>query len=197
MQTQLDLAIVIVNYNVEALLRRCLQSVQANAGNFSYKTIVVDNNSNDNSVAMVKQEFPDVAIIANKDNRGYPAANNQGMDALGVKSDNPPRYILLLNPDTELPATALADSLSYMDTHAQVGVMGPKLTLPNGQLDLACRRSFPSPTISVYRMLGLSRLFPRSPRFGRYNMTYLDDNQLTEVDSVVGAFMTLGTKMWY
>ena len=100
-----------------------------------------------------------------------------------------PRYALLLNPDTALPPQALADMLAYMDTRPACGVAGPRLVLPNGQLDLACRRSFPSPEISFYRMIGLSRLFPRSPRFGRYNLTYLSPEVETEVDSVVGAFM--------
>jgi hypothetical protein len=100
-----------------------------------------------------------------------------------------PRYALLLNPDTVLPETALADMLAYMDARPLCGVSGPRLVLPNGQLDLACRRSFPTPEVSFYRMVGLSRLFPASPRFGRYNLTYLSPDVETEVDSVVGAFM--------
>lgn len=99
------------------------------------------------------------------------------------------RYALLLNPDTVLPPNALAEMLAYMEAHPRCGVAGPKLVLPNGALDLACRRSFPSPEISFYRMTGLSRLFPHSRRFGRYNLTYLSPDVETEVDSVVGAFM--------
>jgi GT2 family glycosyltransferase len=176
-----------------ALLRRCLQTVFATTGDISYKVVVVDNNSPDDSVAMVEAEFPQVVVIANKDNAGYPVANNQGMVAVGVESDSPPRYVLLLNPDTEMPASTLQKSIAYMDNNPTVGVMGPKLTLPDGNLDMACRRAFPSPEVSVYRMLGLSRLFPKSPRFGQYNMTFLDENQLAEVDSVVGAFMLVRT----
>jgi GT2 family glycosyltransferase len=100
-----------------------------------------------------------------------------------------PRYALLLNPDTVLPETALADMLAYMGAHPRCGAAGPKLVLPNGQLDLACRRSFPTPEVSFYRMIGLSKLFPRSRLFGRYNLTYLDPDVEAEVDSVVGAFM--------
>jgi N-acetylglucosaminyl-diphospho-decaprenol L-rhamnosyltransferase len=97
--------------------------------------------------------------------------------------------VLLLNPDTVLPPTALVDMLAFMAAHPEAGIAGPKLVLPDGRLDLACRRSFPTPEVSFYRMVGLSRLFPRSRRFGRYNMTFLDENQVAEVDSVVGAFM--------
>lgn len=99
-----------------------------------------------------------------------------------------PRYALLLNPDTSLPENALSDMLAYMDAHPGCGAAGPKLVLPDGRLDLACRRSLGFDAF-VYRLLGLSRLFPRSRRFGRYNLTYLDPDVETAVGSVVGAFM--------
>jgi GT2 family glycosyltransferase len=142
---------------------------------------------------MVYHEFPQVRVIDNVDNLGYPAANNQGLEAFGLGTDAPvdqwPRYALLLNPDTVLPPGALAEMLAFMDAHPEAGAAGPRLVLADGSLDWACRRSFPSPEVSAYRLTGLSRLFPRSPRFGRYNMTYLDPNETTEVDAVVGAFM--------
>ena len=185
----LDLAIVIVNYNVADLLRRCLTTVFASEGSFTYRVCVVDNCSADDSVAMVRTEFPQVELIANEVNVGYPAANNQGLRALGVEGDAPPRYALLLNPDTEVPPYAFSRLLAYMDASPEVGVVGPRLVKPDGSLDLACRRGFDSMSALVYRMVGLSRLFPRSHRFARYNMTYLDEHQLAEVDSVVGAFM--------
>lgn len=185
----LDLAIVIVNYNVASLLRRCLHSVFAAEGDFRFAVCVVDNNSADGSAAMVRDEFPQVNVIANEENVGYPAANNQGLRALGVCGERPPRYALLLNPDTEVPPRAFARLLAYMDANGDVGVVGPKLVLPDGSLDLACRRGFDSMSALVYRMVGLSRLFPQSPRFARYNMTFLDEDELAEVDSVVGAFM--------
>ncbi len=100
-----------------------------------------------------------------------------------------PTFALLLNPDTELPPDALARMLDFMAEHPDAGIAGPKLVLLDGSLDLACRRSFPTPEVAFYRLVGLSRLFPRSRRFGRYNLTYLDPDQAAEVDSVVGAFM--------
>ncbi len=186
-----DLAIVIVNYNVAPLLRRCLQSVLNSREDCTFDVCVVDNDSRDGSVAMVREEFPGVKLIANQVNVGYPAANNQGLRALGVEAggDEGPRYAVLLNPDTEVPPNAFVDLVRYMDAQPDVGVVGPKLVLPDGSLDLACRRGFDSMSALVYRMLGLSRLFPRSPRFARYNMTFLDEDELAEVDSVVGAFM--------
>lgn len=189
----LDLAIVIVNYNVEALLRRCLETVFDCVCDYSFEVCVVDNNSADNSVQMVKDEFPKAKLIVNSENPGYSTANNQGLRLLGVGSDEPPRYCLLLNPDTELMPTTLRDAIRYLDERPQVGVLGPKLLLPTGELDLACRRSFPTPEVSLYRMLGLSKIWPESERFGRYNLTYLSDDLLTEVDAVVGAFMLVRT----
>ncbi len=196
----LDLAIVVVNYQVRDLLRRCLASVYASqgmsphsddAGGQRFHVCVVDNASTDGSVAMVEQEFPQVHLIANTDNVGYPAGNNQGLGAFGdwLTGESPARYALLLNPDTELGPRSLADMIGFMDQYPQAGAAGAKLILPDGRLDPACRRSFPTPEVIFYRVVQLGRLFPRSPRFGRYNMTYLDPDELIEVDSVVGAFM--------
>jgi len=194
-----DLAIVILNYNTRDLLRACLRTVYASQGDFSYDVCVVDNASSDGSAQMVRDEFPQATLIASPTNGGYPYGNNLGLRQFGW-SDQPgagdaaaraatPRYALLLNPDTELPPAALAAMLAFMDNKPQCGAAGPKLLRLDGSLDLACRRSFPTPQVSLYRMVGLSKLFPRSPRFGRYNMTYLDPNQTTQVDSVVGAYM--------
>lgn len=190
-----DLGIVIVNWNTRAYLRRCLETVFASAGSFSYRVVVVDNGSTDGSVELVQDQFPEALLLSGHGNVGYPAGNNIGLRALGYtdpgEADSPdaPRYALLLNPDTELPQDALSQMLEFMDDHPDIGVAGPKLILPDGSLDLACRRSFPSPDVAIWRMIGFSRLFPKHPVFARYNLTYLDEDQTTEVDSVVGAFM--------
>ncbi len=186
----LDLGIVIVNYNTSALLRACLQSIRDSEHSYTVKTCVVDNASADDSVAMVRQEFPEVEIIANAENAGFARANNLGLRYFGFGGGTDvPRYALLLNPDTELSPDALATMIAFMDNTPAAGAAGPKLLLPDGSLDLACRRSFPTPEISFFRMVGLSKFFPKSKRFGRYNLTFLDENELAEVDSVVGAFM--------
>lgn len=199
----LELGIVILNWNTRDLLRDCLRSVLAAQGNLAVRVCVVDNASSDGSAKMVKDEFPQITLVASDRNDGYAAGNNLGLRALGFAAVPPPsqrergmrgegdtpRYALLLNPDTVVPEGALAAMVAYMDAHPQCGVMGPKLVLPNGELDLACRRSFPTPEVSFYRLTGLSKLFPKSRLFGRYNMTYLDPDLETEVDSVVGACM--------
>jgi GT2 family glycosyltransferase len=197
MCAQLDLLIVIVNYNTRDLLRDCLASVYDSRGDFSCRVCVVDNGSNDDSAAMVRQEFPQAQLIEVPVNRGYAHANNLGLTAFGFQnaplarppSSLVPRYALLLNADTLLPPSALQDMLDFMEAHPEAGAAGPRLVREDGSLDLACRRSFPTPSAFLYRSMGLSKLFPQSPRFGRYNLTYLDPDELTEVDSVVGAFM--------
>jgi GT2 family glycosyltransferase len=181
----MDLSIVIVNYNTCGLLRDCVRSVYASEGQLDYEVIVVDNYSPDNSVQMVQQEFPLAKLIASPINGGYAYANNLGLQQ--GRGD----YLLLLNPDTVLPPTALRDMLRFMIEHPQAGVAGPKLVLANGSLDLACRRSFPTLDVAFFRLVGLSKRYPQSPRFNRYNMGYLDPDELTEVDSVVGAFMLI------
>jgi GT2 family glycosyltransferase len=214
----LDLAVVIVNYNVCDLLRDCLKSVYAST-DVAFEVCVVDNASLDDSADMVAREFPQAHLIRNTDNLGYAAANNLGLKWFGfrnIESRNRnaesriggqrsavsgqlpvvslqpselPRYALLLNPDTVVPPNAFTQMIKLMDEHPEFGVAGPKLVRLDGTLDLACRRSFPSVGVSFWRLTKLSKIFPRSQRFGRYNMTYLDPDQPAEIDSVVGAFM--------
>jgi GT2 family glycosyltransferase len=193
----LDLGIIIVNYNVRDLLRDCLHSVYDSRGDLTFEVCVVDNGSHDGSADMVAEEFPQVRLIR-AENKGYAVGNNLGLrqfgfkDEGGVEAGSPaPRCVLLLNADTVLPPSALADMLNFIDDRPQVGVAGPRLVRADGSLDRACRRSFPTPEVAFYRIFGLSRLFPRSQRFGRYNLTYLPPDVTTEVDSVVGAFMLI------
>jgi GT2 family glycosyltransferase len=197
----LDLGIVIVNYNVRDLLRECLQSVFESRGGIQLQVCVVDNGSHDGSGDMVEEEFPHVRLVR-AENLGYAHGNNLGLKEFGFGSPAEvqgerlatPRYALLLNPDTLLPPSALADMLAFMDKHPQAGVVGPRLVREDGTLDKACRRSFPTPEVAAYQLSGLGRLFPRSERFGRYNLSYLPPDLVTEVDSVVGAFMLLRGK---
>jgi N-acetylglucosaminyl-diphospho-decaprenol L-rhamnosyltransferase len=198
----LDLGIVIVNYNVRDLLGDCLTSVYDSRGDFTFEVCVVDNGSSDGSAEMVAHDFPQVHLIR-AENRGYAAGNNLGLRTFGFGElasweieklgDQSPisRYALLLNPDTVLPPSALGDMLAFMEAHPQAGVAGPRLVREDGSLDKACRRSFPTPEVAFYRLSGLSQFFPRSRRFGRYNVTFLPPDVTSEVDSVVGAFMLI------
>lgn len=184
----LDLAIVILNFNTRDLLLDCLASLQMQGG-LDFTVCVVDNASTDGSADAVTAQFPDVQLIRNPQNNGYAAGNNLGLRAFGFPDAAQTRYVMLLNPDTVVPPGALAGMVAFADANPDVGVVGPKLLLMDGTLDMACRRSFPTPEVSFYRLTGLSKLFPRSRRFGRYNMTYLGIDEQTEVDSVVGACM--------
>jgi len=186
-----DLAIVILNWNTLDLLRDCLTSVYANRG-LTFQVCVVDNASGDGSPEMVEREFPQTHLIRNAINSGFAHGNNLGLWSFGlgeITSAALPRYALLLNSDTVTPPDALAQMVAFLDTHLEAGVAGPKLVRLDGSLDLACRRSFPTPEASFYHFSGLAKLFPHSPRFGRYDLTYLDPDQWAEVDSVNGAFM--------
>jgi N-acetylglucosaminyl-diphospho-decaprenol L-rhamnosyltransferase len=179
----LDLSIIVVSWNTRDLLRDCLASVYDSEGDFSFKTVVVDNCSSDGTCALVRDEFPQVELVESEINGGYAYANNLGLRRFQA------RYYLLLNADTVLPPHALEGMVSFMDTHPDAGIAGPKLVRADGSLDLACRRSFPTPENSVYKLFGLSKLLPKNRRFGQYNLTYLDPDEVSEVDSVVGAFM--------
>ncbi len=194
-QAMHDLAIVIVNYNTRQVLADCLRSLQASEGVGACLVIVVDNASSDGSAEMLAETFPWVQLIACERNGGYAWGNNIGLRAAGFGQDTRlealPRYALLLNPDTILPPDALSTLIAFMDTHPDIGAVGPKLVRQDGSLDKACRRSFPTPAVSFYQFTGLSKLFPASRRFGRYNLTYLDPDVQADVDSVVGAFMLM------
>lgn len=189
-----DIGIVIVNWNTCDCLKRCLETVFASEGDLTYRAVVVDNASQDGSAEMIRSAFPQAELIVNRANIGYPRANNIGLQHLGYHAagqieENAPRYALLLNPDTELPPHALYEMMRFMDSRPDVGAAGPKLVLMDGSLDKACRRSFPTPAVSFYHYSGLAKRFPQSPRFGRYNMTFADEDEALEVDSVVGAYM--------
>lgn len=194
----LDLVIVILNYNTCDLLRACLGSVFASDTALRYAVCVVDNASTDDSVAMVTNEFPQVHLIANRVNSGFSAGNNLGLRAFGfgcgadgVCEDETPRFALLLNPDTLVPPTSLEAMVRFMEARPSVGVAGPRVRRVDGSLDRACRRSFPTPQVSFYRMTGLSKLFPNDRRINAYNLAYYAEDDVHPVDSVVGAFMLL------
>jgi GT2 family glycosyltransferase len=144
---------------------------------------VVDNASSDGSADMVAAQFPWVTLVRSPRNGGFAYGNNQALRQCRGNA------ILLLNPDAVIPPQGIRHLLERLDAHPEAGVVGPRLLRPNGSMHLACRRSFPTPAVAFYRLSGLSRLFPRSPRFGRYNLTFLDPNLAVEVDSVCGACM--------
>jgi len=184
-----SLSIVIVNYNTEALLRSCLESVYAGADGTTTDIWVVDNHSCDNSVSMLRSSFPFVNVIANSENVGFSRANNAAISQ--GRSD----YILLLNPDTLVIDDAIERMVTFLDEHPKVGIAGCKVLNRDGTLQLACRRSIPTPKVAFYRLTGLSRLFPQSKLIAKYNMTYESPDRMHEVDAVSGAFLMIRRKV--
>ncbi|GIO35151.1 glycosyl transferase [Paenibacillus antibioticophila] len=181
----MDLSVIIVSYNTRLLTLGCLQSVFASETEYAYEVILVDNASGDGSAAAIKEHFPQVSIIENKDNVGFAKANNQAMTVAGG------RYVLMLNSDTVVQPDTLQKMIAYMDVHPHTGAAGCKVILPNGSLDKACKRGFPTPSAAFYYLFGLSRLFPVSPRFNRYQLGHLDPDLTHAVDCLVGAFMVV------
>jgi N-acetylglucosaminyl-diphospho-decaprenol L-rhamnosyltransferase len=180
--TPVDVSVVIVHYETPDLLIECLESLAASE-DVHLQVVVVDNASIHFDGAAVDQTFPGAQVRINESNVGFARASNRGLrEATG-------RYMLLLNPDTSVERLSIRMMVDYMDAHPDVGCSTCRLELEDGTLDLACRRLFPTPERSLYRITMLSRLFPRSRRFGQYNLTYLDDRIETEIDSPSGAFM--------
>ncbi len=178
------LTAVIVAYNSEDYLEKCLESLYAQSAIPNLKVVVVDNASADRSIFPVLQaRFPDLSVLLNSDNLGFAKACNQGITSF------PASYYLLLNPDCVVLNNAVGECLKYLEGKPEIGILGCRVQNPDGSLQLACRRSIPRPSIAFYRLAGLSRLFPHSPRFGRYNYTYLDDREPHPVDAVSGSFL--------
>jgi len=193
-----SVVVVICNHDTRALLADCLASLRdGGLAGVDADVWVVDNASTDGSAAMVQAAFPQVRLIASPDNLGYAAANNLALRAAGFADGPmshpaaPGRHALLLNPDTLVPPGAIAALAAVLEREPDVGIVGPRLLLPDGSLDRACRRAFPTPEVAFYRFSGLSRLMPNHPRFGRYNLSFLPEDAPADVDSVVGACMLL------
>jgi N-acetylglucosaminyl-diphospho-decaprenol L-rhamnosyltransferase len=176
----IDLSIVIVSWNVCDLLRRCLHSIFDHLDStLTLEVIVVDNASSDDSVSMVREAFPHVRLIVNADNRGFPAANNQGIDVAGG------RYVFLLNADTEVVGDALATMVDFADARPDVGVVGPQLLNPDGSVQ-SSRRRFPTLATAFLESTWLQPHAPRRVLARYYVLDQLDDATL-DVDWVKGA----------
>lgn len=179
----MDLSILIVNYNTCQLTVDCLRSVFASETEYTYEVILIDNNSKDESVQTIRELFPQVKLIENTENSGFAKANNQGMEVAEG------RYMLLLNSDTIIQQDTIETMVAFMDYNPIIGASGCKIVLPDGSLDKACKRGFPTPSASFYYAFGLSKLFPNKPEFNRYQLGYLNPDVEYPVDCLVGAFM--------
>ena len=178
----MDVSVIIVSWNTSAVLRGCLESILKETRDVAYEIIVIDNASHDDSVPMVQREFPQVKLISNSDNRGFAAANNEGLQiARG-------RYCLLLNPDTIVLQGAIQKTVAYADAHERAAVVGCQVLESPTVIQRTCFK-FPSPLNTLLAVSGLARIFPHSRFFGRAQMTWWDRQDERAVDVVSGMFM--------
>jgi len=184
-----ELSVIIVNYNVSAFLKLCLFSVRKASGSLDVEVFVVDNASEDDSVEMVKREFPEVQLIGNKENVGFSKANNQAIDlATG-------RIILILNPDTIIPEYTFTRLLKFYDEHPDASGVGIKMIDGTGRYLPESKRGLPSTRDFIYRFSGLSTLFPRSKIFSRYYAGHLSPDKTWVVQVLAGAFIAFPSKI--
>ncbi len=179
----MDLTIIIVNFNVKEFLEQSINSIKKSCKNIQYELYVVDNASTDGSVELIRKKFPEVKLIANSENNGFAAANNQAINQAQGE------YILLINPDTIVQEDTFSVILNFINKHPECGMVSCKILNPDGSLQLNCRRSFPTPWVAFTKIAGLSKLFPNSRLFGQYNLTYRDPDETYEVEAISGSFM--------
>lgn len=179
-----DLSIIIISYNTKDILFECINSVYKNLPkNYTSEVIVVDNASRDESVNMIKKDFPKAILIENKENFGFSKANNQGVK----KSSG--RYILFLNSDTIVYENSFSEIINFLNLNKEAGAATCKLTLLNGKLDDASHRGFPTPWNAFCHFSGLSKLFSKTSLFGGYNLSFKDFDKIHEIDACAGAYI--------
>jgi GT2 family glycosyltransferase len=177
-----DLEVVIVSHGAEALLRRCLASLRAHPATGTTRVTVVDSGSPDTTPEMVAREFPEVRLLR-RENIGFSAANNL------VLREDEAGAVLLLNPDTEVYAGTLDAALARLRSEPRIGMVGVKLVMASGELDHACKRSFPTPLSALAHFTGIGQRAGADGALSQYRATALGDDEPGEVDAVNGAFM--------
>ena len=182
MPGSLDLEVVIVSHGAEALLRRCLRSLEAHPIEGEMRTTVVDSGSPDATPDMVEREFPTVRLLR-RENIGFSAANN-----LALREDAA-QAVLLLNPDTEVYEGTLDAAMARLRSEERIGMVGVKLVTESGELDHACKRSFPTPLGALAHFTGIGHSDGASAALSQYRATHLGDDEAGEIDAVNGAFM--------
>lgn len=181
----MKLSVIIVNYNVQYFLEQALVSCIRASKGLDIEIIVVDNNSVDGSVKMMKEKFPEITLIANTENTGFSKANNQGIHI------SKGEYVLLLNPDTVVQENTFREVINFMDSHPDAGGLGVRMIDGQGKFLPESKRGLPTPEVAFYKIFGLSKLFPKSKRFGRYHLGFLDEHKTHEVEILAGAFMLI------
>lgn len=184
---QMQLSVIILNYNVRYFLEQCLLSVQAALQHIEGEIIVIDNNSSDDSCQMMKTRFPHIKLIENKENTGFPKGNNIGVaEAKG-------EYLCILNPDTVVAEDTFTKIFnSKLPTpNSQLGILGCKLIDGTGNFLPESKRGIPTPWVAFTKIFGLYKIFPKSIIFNQYYAQYLTENQSGKADILVGAFMLM------
>lgn len=184
----MKLSVVIVNYNVRIYLEQCILSVQRAIEGMDADIWVVDNHSTDDSVEYLQEHFPEVHLIANRDNHGFSYANNQAI------RQSAGEYVLLLNPDTIVGEDVLKGCVEFLDAHPKAGGTGVRMLNADGKFANESRRGIPTPFTSFCKMIGLCRMFPKNKVFGRYYMKYLDADAPNQIEVISGAFMMIRRK---
>lgn len=183
------ISVIIVNYNVKDFLEQALDSLYRALKDIPAEVIVVDNNSIDASVAMVKQRFPKVKLIVSETNLGFSGANN-----LAIKQAKG-EYIVLLNPDTLVQEDTFRTLLTFFENTPDADAATCKILNPDGTFAVDCRHSIPTPSTAFWKLIGLNKIFPKSRVFGKYNLTYLDENEVNIVEAISGSFMMIKAEM--
>ena len=178
-----DISIVIVNYNVKHFLEQCLMAIEQARHGLNIEIFVVDNASVDGSQGLVKKKFTHVKLIENHKNLGFAKANNQALRLATGK------YVLILNPDTLIQEDTILILKKFLDDHPEAGAVGCKLINPDGTFQIGSRRSIPTPWVAFTRIVGLSKIFPKSRFFGKYNLTYLSPDEEHEINVLSGSMM--------
>ena len=186
----MQLSVIILNYNVRYFLEICVLSVQNALSQIDGEIIVVDNNSQDGSCEMMKQRFPNVTIIQNNDNIGFPKGNNIGV--AHAKGE----YICILNPDTVVAEDTFSKIVAFAKEQKKLGIIGCKLIDGAGKFLPESKRGVPTPWVAFTKIVGLYKLFPKSKLFGKYYAGHLAENQTGKVDILVGAFMVMKRELY-
>lgn len=179
----MELSVIIVSFNVRDFLRQCLISVKKASEKINYEILVVDNNSEDGSVEMVKNDFPEVKLIINRVNWGFSIANNQAIKMSGG------HFILLLNPDTIVERDTFSRCIEFMNCHPDAGAMGIRMINGEGSFLPESKRAFPTPASAFFKTFGLSSLFPGSKYLNNYYLPHIDSVETSITEVISGAFM--------
>lgn len=186
----MQLSVIILNYNVRYFLEQCVLSVEKATQNFNAEIIVVDNDSPDDSCQMIKDRFPNVILIENKENSGFPKGNNIGASIASGQ------YICILNPDTVVAEDTFEKILAFAKKQENLGIVGCKLIDGTGKFLPESKRGIPTPFVAFTKIFGLYKIFPRVPYFGKYYASHINENETGKVEVLVGAFMVLKKELY-